>query len=55
VAGRIDLDLTDAPLGIELVSLEKPSRERDCRMVSGGDARLCGARLVEVLRQEGVL
>ena len=50
-----DVDLTDAPLGIELVSLEKPSRERDCRMVSAEDARLCGFRLVEVLRQEGVL
>jgi electron transfer flavoprotein beta subunit len=50
-----ELGLTDAPLGIELVSLEKPSRERDCRMVSEGDARLCGSRLVEVLRQEGVL
>jgi electron transfer flavoprotein beta subunit len=47
--------LTDMPLGIELVSLEKPSRERDCRMVSGGDARLRGSRLVEMLRQEGVL
>ena len=47
--------LTDIPLGIELVSLVKPSRERNCRMVSGGDGRLCGSRLVEVLRQEGVL
>jgi electron transfer flavoprotein beta subunit len=50
-----ELGLTDTPLGIELVSLEKPSRERDCRMVSGEDARLRGSRLVEVLRQDGVL
>jgi electron transfer flavoprotein beta subunit len=51
----VEVGLTDAPLGIELVSLEKPLRERDCRMVSEGDARQCGAQLVDVLRQEGVL
>ncbi len=50
-----ELGLTDTPLGIELVSLEKPSRERDCRMVSGEDGRQSGSRLVELLRQEGVL
>ena len=50
-----DLGLPDAPLEIELVSLEKPSHERDCQIVSGGDARLCGAQLVELLREEGVL
>ena len=50
-----ELGLMDTEPGIELVSLEKPSRERDCRMVSAADARLCGSRLVEVLRQQGVL
>jgi electron transfer flavoprotein beta subunit len=46
--------LESAP-GIELLTLEKPARERDCRMLCAEDARQSGVRLVEALREEGLL
>ncbi len=43
------------PEGIELMSLEKPSRERACRMLATADARSSGALLVKTLMADGVL
>lgn len=40
---------------VELVALEKPSRERKCRMVAECDARESGVRLLQLLEKEGIV
>jgi electron transfer flavoprotein beta subunit len=55
ILDSVEAGLTWPVPGIELLTLEKPSRERDCRILSGDDARQSGVRLAEVLREEGLL
>jgi electron transfer flavoprotein beta subunit len=53
--GAAEMGLEALAPDIELVTLEKPSLERDCRMLSDEDGKRSGIRLVQTLQQEGLL